>query len=290
MKKFLLLSLLLSTAPVAALAADLAIEPTATPVVAAGGAYSGYVAVSGNAANWDYWDDDYNPWVGFGISAAIAYQLDDSWQVELEVRSGSVTESYDNEYGPFQTLVALHVNYTLGDASIGAFGGVLGTSGYYGYGDEYGVLGGIEGAIAVTDNIVLDGQIGATALVSGYYDGDDAYQLGFVQVGAKYFLLDNLKLSAYVGYIAGELYGEDYGASVLTYGAEVEYKFDDSPLSLFASYSGYTDSDYFESSADAVKVGAKFSFDGQSLKDQAKTGASHSVADLDAISWLRYSW
>ena len=48
MKKTLLLSLLLSVAPVAAFAADLAIE-TDAPVVVANGGYSGYVGVTVSA-------------------------------------------------------------------------------------------------------------------------------------------------------------------------------------------------------------------------------------------------
>jgi hypothetical protein len=289
MKNALLLSLLLSVVPAAAFAADLAVEPTAAPVVSTGGAYSGYVSVNGSATNWDYFGDDYNPWVGLGAEAALAYQLDANWQIEAELTAWTAQESYQNYYSPYGGVGALHVNYGFDGGSVGAFGGIAVSNNYYDYGSDYNALGGVEGQIAVTDNLILDGQVGGLTTVSGYDKDDYGVNAAFAQARAKFFPLDNLELSAYVGLVKGDMTTDGYDFSAVTYGAEVEYQFEDTPFSVFAAYQGFSESEW-DMNGSTVKVGAKFSFDGESLKDQAKTGASHNVADLSPISWVRLDW
>lgn len=292
MMKSFLLGVSFVALSVSAHAADLMVmdEPMA---MAAAPAISGYVGVFGNATTWDYWDDDYNPWVGFGGEAAVAYWLTDDLQVELELSTWSAGDAYyDGYYSPYGTLAAAHLNFAMGQGtSVGVFGGALASSEDYEEGTVYSVLGGVEGQVGLGDAFVLNGQLGYLSGVSGYYIEDD-YPLNvlFAELSAKFFPVENLKLEASVGAIAGEIYGEDYDASTLTYGAEVEYKFDDAPFSVFASYSGYADDGYFDSSANTVKVGARIAFGDETLKERATTGASHNVMDLSPVSWMRYGW
>ncbi len=291
MNKALLLGTGLALLSFGAHAADLAIE--AKPVAAAPStsSYSGYVSVNGQGTSWDYWDDDYNPWKGLGAEAALAYQLDSNWQIEAELTTWSAIDSYEGYVSPYGTVAALHANYSLGDASIGAFGGVHVHNNYYDdYGTEYDGIIGVEGQVSVTDNLVLDGQVGYTKNFAGYDVNDYPVSAGFAQARAKFFPLDNLELSAYVGLIKGGMNYSGYDFSALTYGAEVEYQFEDTPFSVFAAYEGFKEDTNWDMSANTVKIGARFSFDGESLKDQAKTGASHNVANLSPISWLRLDW
>lgn len=289
MKKALMLGTALALVSFGAQAADLVVADAPAVSAPAASAYSGYVSVYGSTTNSDYFGDEYNPWVGFGGEAALAYQLDSNWQIEAELTAWTAQESYENYYSPYGGVGALHLNYTFGDASVGAFGGLAVTNNYYDYGSDYDVLGGIEGQVAATDNLILDGQIGALSTVSGYEKDEYGVNAAFAQVRARYFPLDNLELSAYVGLVKGDMTSSGYDFSSLTYGAEVAYQFEDTPFSIYAAYQGSKD-DEWDMTNNTFKVGAKFSFDGESLKDQAKTGASHNVADLSPVSWLRLWW
>ncbi len=284
MKKTLLLSLLLSTAPVAAFAADLAIE-TQAPVVVANGGYSGYVGVTVSASNYDYWGDDYNPWVGYGIDAALAYTLDSNLSIGVDVKAFAAGDSDDNGYYTVSGgHGALHLNMLADGASYGVFGGISANNDYYESGVDFNATGGVEGKVALTDQVLVSGQAGFIHQLSGYYEMGT---LGFVGAGIAFFPTDNIKLSADIGGIFGQIGDDsDETAKTLTYGLEAAYKFDDSPISVFARFSGYQDYDYLEGyGGQTLSIGARFSFDGESLKSQS--AKINTVQDLSAVSWLR---
>jgi hypothetical protein len=296
-------SILLGTAAGTALAlfsftaqaADLTVVEAATAEAPASNAYAGYISVYGSSTDSGIWGGEYGQWVGFGIDAAVSYWLSDSLQVEVEANASTTRESEYDEYGFTASRAIAHLNWSAGDYSLGAFAGVVSTPVYY-YGPSYGALAGLEGQMQLGDAFVIDGQVGYLASSDGYYhDEDNGYgELGVVfgQVGVKYFPMDNLMLAANVGAIKGDVYGEGYDMSAITWGATLEYQFEDTPFSLFASYSGSEGSDdsYFDVSNQTIKVGAKFSFDGLSLKDQATSGASHSVMDLSAVDYNGFGW
>lgn len=286
MKKTLLLSLLLSTAPVAGFAADLAVEPAA-PVVASSGAYSGFVEISGNASNYEYWGDDYNPWTGFGGAAALAYKLDDNLSVGLDLQTWNANPPEDEAeyYEAYGTLAAAHLNWAQDNYSFGGYIGALFNNDYEGYyGASQNVVAGLEGKVGLTDNVLLSGQVGVVHQVKvGYYEmGDIAYG----SLGVAFFPTDNLKLSASLGAIAGDAF-VDEEAQALTYSLEAAYQFDNSPFSVFGRVNGYSiTNDYADgTNGTTVSVGARFSFDGESLKSQA--AKVNTVQDLSALSWLR---
>lgn len=294
MRTSLLLGTALATAlalsSFAAQAADLVVDDAVAAAAPASSAYAGYVAVYGSRTDSDIWGDSYNPWVGFGIDAAVSYWLDSSLQVELEASASSATESEYEEYGVASSRAVGHLNWSAGDFSLGGFVGVAAIPTYY-YGNSYGYLAGLEGQMQLGDAFVVDGQIGYLSGTGGEHEGDDALGVAFGQIGVKYFPMDNLMLAATVGAIKGDVY-DGYDMADLTYGATLEYQLEDTPFSVFASYSGTVGSEdtVFDGSNQTIKIGAKFSFDGMSLKDQATTGASHKVMDLTSVDYNSYGW
>jgi hypothetical protein len=287
MKKTLLLSLMLSTAPVAAFAADLAVEPAA-PVVSTGGSYSGFVEVSGNVSNYEYWGDDYNPWTGFGAAAALAYKLDGNLSVGLDVQTISATPQEDNSeyYHVVNTFAGVHLDWTQDNYTLGGFAGVVLSNDYEGYyGDDYSIVAGGEGKFALADDVILSAQAGFFHQIkNAYYEMGT---VGFGSVGVDYFPTDNLKLSASLGLMGGEVYADEDSASAVTYSLEAAYQFDDSPVSVFARVNGYhITNDYADgTNGTTLSVGARFNFDGESLKSQA--AKVNTVRDLSVLSWLR---
>lgn len=282
MKKTLLLSLLLSAAPAAAFAADLAVE-TPAPVVASSSDYSGYVeaAVTGADLSWDYdygYSYDGNVY-GLSLGAALAYKLDANWQIQADLNYD--TFKYDEDYSEVYTTGygALHANYYVDNYAIGAFGGVSQFNG------DYQAFGGVEGQLAIDSNLIVTGQLGYIGAFSGEaYDYDEGISAAFGQIGVKYFIADNFEIGASVGGAQGDYYYED-DVNLWTASLEAAYQFDNSPISVFASYSySQNDATYYDADYSTLKVGARFSFDGESLKSQALTGASHKVFDLTTLS------
>lgn len=293
MRTSLLLGTALAFLSFAAQAADLVIDDAVVAEASApvSSAYAGYISVYGSSTESEIWDDEYNPWVGFGIDAALAYWLTDSLQVQVEASASSAQESEDAEYGFTSTRAIGHLNWSAGDFSVGGFAGVVSVPTYY-YGNSYGALVGLEGQVVLADAFVLDAQIGYLSASEGYYHEEyGAIGVAFGQIGVKYFPMDNLMLGATVGTIQGDVY-EDLDMADLTYSATLEYQLEETPFSIFATYSGTVGSDdaSFDGSNQTIKVGAKFSFDGMSLKDQATSGASHKVMDLSSVDYNSYGW
>ena len=296
MRTLLLLGTALGTAlalsSFAAQAADLVVDDAVAAAAPVPNAYAGYISVYGSSTDSEIWGDSYNPWVGFGIDAAVSYWIDSSFQVELEASASTTRESQYEEYGFTSSRAVGHLNWSAGDYSLGGFVGVASVPSDY-YGPSYGVLAGLEGQLQLADAFVINGQVGYLSSTDGDYHGD-GYPIGvaFGQIEVKYFPMDNLMLAANVGAIKGDVYGDGYDMADLTWGATLEYQLEDTPFSIFASYSGTTSSDetYFDNSTQTIKIGAKFSFDGTSLKQQATSGASHKVMDLTSVDYNSYAW
>lgn len=282
MKSILLLSTAFALVSFSAIAAD---APMAMPVVdPVGGGYSGFIEMSVSGSTYDYWGDDYNPWTGFGGAAAMAYQIDDSLSVGVDMRAFSETEAYDNYYTAYGLQGALHLDVLNGNASYGGFVGLHTTGGYEGEYADYNIYGGVEGKFAVTDNVLLSGNVGIVHQLDGYYEMGS---MGFANAEVAFFPTENLKLSAGIGALIGQ-YGDDSDetAKTLTYNLEAAYKFDDSPFSVFARVSGYEDYDDLDGyGGTTFSVGARFSFDGESLQSQA--AKVNTSPDLNTLTWLR---
>ena len=283
LKKSLLLGAVFGVVAIpAAFAAD---APMVMPVVdPVGGGYSGFIEMSVSGSTYDYWGDTYEPWTGFGGAAAMSYMIDDSMSVGVDLRAFSETEAYDNYYTAYGVQGALHLNLLNGQSSYGGFVGLHTTGGYEGEYADYNIYGGLEGKFAATENVLLSGNVGVVHQLDGYYEMGT---IGFANAEVAFFPTENIKLSGGVGAIVGQFGDDDYEtAKTLTYNVEAAYKFDDSPFSVFARVSGYQDYDYLDGyGGTTLSVGARFSFDGESLQSQA--ASVNTSPDLSTLSWLR---
>lgn len=284
MKNLLVATLLLSAVPFSAEAADLMIEEAAIAPAPAASGMAGYIEVSGLRTEFDNYI-----FAGFGVSGALAYYLDDNWQLQTEFRLQAASTDVDEYSGLDTGIAALHLNYYGDGYSVGAFGGVVAMNEYYDEGLGYSVFGGVEAQVNVTDDVLLGGQVGYSRQVSGVYMDDYAMNFFFGQADLKFFPMDNLKLQASVGVARGDMWKSD-GIGLLSAAIEAEYQFEDTPFSVFASYTYTNENAYdFDNLDHAVaRVGARFSFDGESLKEQATSGASHKVYDFTGVAALRW--
>jgi hypothetical protein len=284
MKKALLLGAALVSMASAAQAADLVVEAAPTMATAEASTLSGYVEVSGLATDFDGYD-----FKGFGVAGALAYSLSADLQVEAELRYQSASSGDSDYSGLDSTVAALHLNYSGDGFSVGAFGGVSGMNDYYDEAMGYSAFGGVEAQVSLLDSVVLGAQVGLSRQLSGAYFDADPADFAFAEANVKYFPLDNLKLQASVGMAKGDMWEED-GLSLLSAGVEAEYQFEGTPVSIFGSYTytaeNYYDYDYLDHAI--AKVGARFSFEGKSLKEQATTGASHKVYDFTSVAAIRW--
>lgn len=280
MRKSILLGSCLALASISAHADEMSVEggvPTQ---------FAGFIEIGASAATWDNWGPSYNPWVGLGGAASLAYWLNDSMSTQIDVRHWSVGDNSDEGYyAALNSLIALHVNWSGDNHSIGGFGGFLSNNGYYESGIDVSVFGGVEGQVRLADAFTLDAQIGYIKNFRSYYPFGG---VAFGQVAARVFLADNIKLEANVGLIAGQIGDdEDENALAITWGAEAEYQIAQRPFSIFVRYAGYTDRGTFGSTAHMLTAGARFSFNGMSLREQDAQGATHQIMGLSPISWLR---
>ena len=249
-----------------------------------------YLEASGSGSNYlllsEGWTSAYNPWLGFGGAAGAVLHLGGNMSAQVDLKSWSVGDSSGpNEYTTFGTLADAHLNWTFGHFNAGVFGGLLATNGYYDAGRDFDVLGGVEGQMQVSDMVTLDGQIGFVKNVSSYYPFT---QVAFGQAGVRVFPTDNLKLEGAIGAVAGQI-GDSSGenAATITLNAEAEYRFDQTPYSVFARFSGYDDTRGLGSTGTTVSIGARLNLDGLTLKQSNATGATHKLMDMSTISWLR---
>lgn len=285
MKKFLLAATL-AALPFGAHAADLAAVDAPAAAPASAGQISGFVEAAISGSHYEYWGDSYEPWTALAGAAAISYRLDDSLSVGLDVRASTAGDS-SWDYNAYYNQAFAHLNWLSGTSSLGVFGGVVVTNGYYSDGADFNVAGGLEGKLAALDNVILSGQIGYLKNLHSYYPYDGAM---FGQAAIAFFPLDNLKLEASLGFLTGHL-GDDDGedAKTVTYGLEAAYQLEGTPASIFARFTGYQDYAYWDDSdagtGNTFSLGVRFNLDGESLKDQAIH--VNQTQDFSALSWLR---
>eukprot|EP01037_Dinobryon_pediforme_P022575 gene22575-23777_t len=116
----------------------------------------------------------------------------------------------------------------------------------------------------------------------------------YIRGEARYFATPNLMLSANLGYVH-ETYDSSGPLKATTWGADVEYKFDKSPVSIFASYQGsYTSEEPDEPGetwkTHTVLAGVKYSFGDQTLQSAATSGATlRDYNPITGYSHLRFN-
>jgi hypothetical protein len=153
-----------------------------------------------------------------------------------------------------------HVNTkVLGDNLVGAFAGAYSTTDL----TFWGV--GLEGQTKLGADNVLYGQV-------GYGSSDD---LGNPDVWAgraelRHFYTDNFKVQGSVGYLHAKTDIVTFDAWNL--GVDGEYQFAGTPWSVLAGYE-YARSDKLDATDNTVRVGARYTFGGASLKARDEAGA-----------------
>lgn len=276
----------------AAVSATLAMSAVAANAQTSG--VDGFVQLELSYGTFDFpgndWDEEYNPWKGYGFEGVVRYDISSNLSVMLDVQSFSTSNKTvpGDEYTVDGTMVAAHVNWALDGGSVGAFGGILTTNEWYEEPDnktENSLLG-VQANWILADNIIIDGEIAVIEQTDGYYG------MGTVtntHIGVQYFVQDNLFLGASVGVMSGQL-GDDDGEDVnaASWSLETGYQLEQMPVSFFANVVAMNDSDWWGDDADGVvntSLGVRYAFGAGSLKEQNMR--YNQVADLSAFSWLR---
>ncbi len=142
------------------------------------------------------------------------------------------------------------------------------------------------------DNLTLYGQAGLQQAELG----DDVFSFGmngwFASLEARYFLTPDLRIDAHVGASAYDIDVLVLSGDITTvnFGVGAEYKFENLPVSLFATYDLYASS-MEENGNDAgsfddhrVLIGAKFAIGEDSLMARDRSGASLKPVDSPLLS------
>lgn len=220
----------------------------------------------------DYYDDQYSFTGGIvGASGRVNIWFGPEMSGQLDVSGEHLTSGYDSDYDYSVYNAAAHLSWRPDNRLMGVFGSV-GVTDNDNMGGTFATIG-VEGQVDM-GQVQLYGQAGLTRSLDTEVDYYDV-SAPFVRGEARYFVDPNLMLSASAGYTHIVYDGADYPIDGYSWGAAAEYKFDESPLSVFASYQGSYESEPDEDEAwakHAVLVGVKIS-DG-TLEDAAKTGAT----------------
>ena len=227
-----------------------AILAVAVPGVAS--AQTGYVGGVYSNVEVDGADDS-DAW---GVEGAVAFAGSSSIVFEVDA-SVIDPEEGDTGYG-----VVGHV-YSRNDSHL--FGGFVGIAGSD---DSETWTAGLEGAKYFA-NWTLAGAV-------AYGNNDDFDSDGYgVNAEGRFFVNDNLRLNANLGWANIDFggFGDD---DAFTYGVGGEYQFASLPISVAAGWN-HVEFDEVDTEADALSVGVRWNFGGQTLRDRDRNGASQAT-------------
>ena len=221
-----------------------ALAAVVAPGVAA--AQTGYVgAVYGNVDPDGAGDEDF-----YGIEGAVAFA--GSGSIVFEVDAAIVDgDNSDTAYGVVGHVYARNDSHLVG--------------GFVGFSDSDATdttwSAGLEGA-KYFDKWTLAGAV-------YYANNDDADVDGYgVNVEGRYFINDNFRVDAGVGYANADTNAGDN--DITTFGVGTEYQFAQMPISIRAGYR-MTDGDFGD--ADTITIGVRYNWGG-TLRDRDRSGAS----------------
>lgn len=237
-----------------------------------------YAEIFGNYTELgkDFGTEDDKFWAG-GAGIYWSIPLGDMVSLQLDGKS-EITENEggddENDY-EYSIVGAGHLSYRDPQSYLlGIFGGVA-NSAAGDNGDTTGYFIGGEGQLYIDR---------ATFYVQGgYFDGEkndlddsiltDTY---FVRGQLRYYLTDNFRGTLEGAYAVGRVDEED-DTDIYDWGVELEYRFDESPISLFASYEG-TDMDQTPGESDKLSedvytVGLRLDFGASTVFDRDRLGA-----------------
>lgn len=278
MNKLFAAALAIAGAASPALAADLIVD--AAPAAASNG-IAGYVEASigigWSEADWGtassvIFDEEWNE-IALGGAARVAIPVAPQFALQLDAWASSgwvdgsgcdyfVEQCYSWDGESLRIGGAAHLAHKLDGATIGGMVSV-GTSDTS-FDNLFGTFA-LEGA-ATIDQLRLVAQVGVTRGITDDA-ADDNYTSVFAQGDLAYYIDPNLRISAnasVIRYTSDSWDGPEHG---LSWGARIEKKLDDTPISLFAAYQGWVwegeadDQDWrWGGSTHAVKVGLRFAF------------------------------
>jgi hypothetical protein len=238
------------------LSAAAALVVLALPGVAA--AQSGYVGAAWSTTQVDGFDDA----DAYGVEGAVAFEGSNSISFEIDAAI-SDSDDTDAAYG-----VTGHLFTRNSDYLFGGFVGVASSD------DSTAWTAGVE-ANKYFSNVTLAGAI-------AYASDDDADVDGYGVTGqARYFVQDNFRLDATVGWASLDGGGADDDA--LSLGVGGEYQFAAAPISIRAGYARVS-FDEADIDADTFTIGVRYNFGGTTLFDRDRSGASQ--ADIAGIAGI----
>jgi hypothetical protein len=239
------------------------------------------------------WDSDADgrarkqDYAGLGGGGHVNFWLSDSYTLQID-GTGSFFRNDDVGYRLFAVEGLAHAGWRNPDQGyLGAFGGLL-SYGYSGEDNSYDqwVVGG-EGAVYL-DMVTLFVQGGFMDSfdddTNGSGPGASFTDTWFVRGGVRYFATPNLKLEASGGLLQGNEYARDVGdccrVDMPFWKLEGEYKPDDSRVSWFASYGGYSENEVnYEHTNHTVMAGLRIHFGQDTLLSFDRSGASLDFLD-----------
>ena len=146
---------------------------------------------------------------------------------------------------------------------------------------------GVEGQVYF-DNLTIYGQGGWQRMEQDFSGINIALDGFFGSFEARYFLTPDLRIDGHVGVSTWEQsFPFDVKLTTVNLGIGVEYKLENLPISLFASYDHYTtdyDLDFSPTiGRDRFLIGAKFAIGEDSLLDRDRNGASLKPVDAPFV-------
>jgi hypothetical protein len=255
-------------ASASALAADVLETPqTDAPNI------SGYVEGYLGAVNWSQGrqsDTDF----GYGGAARINVPFNERWNVQGDLAGDWIkVKSEDATIGMYSA--ALHGYWRdPGSFSVGAFANWQGTSFDGEMSDLYALMAGPQAQIYF-DKVTLYGQAYFGQLRST--SSDQQFGTWGVRGVARYYMQPNLRLSAEAAYFSVDI---DSGINTVALAAQGDYRFDNSPISVFGRYqfeklsvSGTS----FAFDSHKLSVGLRLAFGTGTLLDEDRSGATMDI-------------
>ena len=249
--------------------------------------YGGHLTMDDHYRN----DFSFNKGEVIGGVARVNVWLNSEWSTQFDIsgehiKDGPLNSNTTTDYSYSVLNTAAHISYRKSNYLVGGFFSI--SEDHAWWDDKFRTFG-LEGQYTI-DRVVLYGQFGRTKSIhnSGdYYDTKAIYG----RAEGKYFITDNLMLSANVGLTE---YSSDFGdIDGRTWGLDTEYRFDKSPVSFFASYQG----SYEEEKAQDIDwttasfiVGIRYSLGTKSLRGASQFGPTlHYYNPFTGVSHVRFS-
>jgi len=259
---------------------------------------SGYLELYGEYAHDNYPSTDYNPWWGFGGSGRANIWITPALSTQFDFTGNALWDGYyPAGYNMGSLNAAAHLSYR--DPTQYLLGGFVQLSSWSAYGDSEGMYTGVIGVEGqwYHNDLTLYAQAGWMTSLFGYYvtNGYDYnYSMWFAHLAGRYFFHDNTKVELSAGVMGGSVYTNypDYEATLLTWNAEVEHRFNNTPFSVFARAEGFhtlslgSDLNGGLTKVWTLKLGAKVAFGTATLKDEDRNGATLREVDTTPINWL----